>query len=219
MAIPLARVVNPVELPDACRRCWWGGSAGRSAGNNAKIPRRRARLDVITLECCGEKHHADEQYIGRRIKCRKCGRVLIIQGIEPVRSATSAKPVASTPWPVVAPNKTRPMPMIRVAVGGGVLTSLIAWLVVSGLTDRKAKSDANNSGPPAVEPLPTTSKSERQVSPKRPAAFLPTGTWVLQPRGTRGHGILRIQNGSDLDSALKLVSVDVPRKVFWIATT
>jgi hypothetical protein len=103
-----------------------------------------------------------------------------------------------------------------IAVGGIVLTGLIAWLVVAVLTDGKPKSEMKSSGPPAVEPLPTESRPERQVSPERPAAFLPNGTWVLAPRGTRGRGVLRIQNGSDLDSAVKLVSVDVPRKVFWI---
>jgi hypothetical protein len=45
---------------------------------------------------------------------------------------------------------------------------------------------------------------------------LPNGTWIHQPSGTGGNGVLKIQNGTDLDSAVKLVTADLPRRALWI---
>ena len=62
-----------------------------------------------------------------------------------------------------------------------------------------------------VSKSPIVSVVPHPVIPTSP----PTGAWILRPRGTRGYGLLRIQNGTDFDSAVKLVTVAVPRKTVW----
>ena len=57
--------------------------------------------------------------------------------------------------------------------------------------------------------------AEVQVVSERPLVSLSTGTWILTPRTTTGRGLLRIQNGTDLDSAVKLVTATYPRRILW----
>jgi len=47
-------------------------------------------------------------------------------------------------------------------------------------------------------------------------ASLDTGTWIHRPSDTNGHCVLKIQNGTGLDSAVKLVTLMPPRKTLWI---
>ena len=56
---------------------------------------------MITLHCCGEKYIAEEQHVGRKIKCRRCGRVLTIEAVVPVRTTASAVRgrARQAPWP------------------------------------------------------------------------------------------------------------------------
>ena len=55
-----------------------------------------------------------------------------------------------------------------------------------------------------------------QDSPDHMLISLSTGTWVVRPHGARGRNVLKIQNGTDLDAAVELVTASVPRKTFWI---
>jgi len=52
--------------------------------------------------------------------------------------------------------------------------------------------------------------------PARIPFSLPTGTWVIRPRGIGGKGSLRIENGTGLDAAVKLVTSTLPRKTIWM---
>jgi len=109
-----------------------------------------------------------------------------------------------------------PVAIRKVALGGIALAGVLVWIFISVRTVRTPGSEAKNSehaarGKPAIE-----SRPELPDSSGHPAVSLPNGTWILKPRGIRGHGILRIQNGSDLDSAVKLVTASLPRKVFWV---
>jgi hypothetical protein len=172
-----------------------------------------AAIYLITLHCCGENYHADEQHAGRKIRCRKCGRVLTIEAVVPVQGiASSRQPrwLRSDFWTM------RPVAIRKVALGGIALAGIVAWAFISARTVNTSGSQAKSSehasrGTPAVE-----SRSELPDPSGHPAVSLPNGTWILKPRGIRGHGVLRIQNGSDLDSAVKLVTASLPRKVFWV---
>jgi len=166
---------------------------------------------VITLHCCGENYLADEQHVGRKIRCRKCGRVLTIEAVVPMRGAASAAPDRSRPGrrPMNPSRKMRPIAIAKVALGGIALIAVLVWMIIAGLTGGKTKTPVKNPDEPATV-------APAIVPPERPAVSLPTGTWVLKPRGIRGRGVLRIQNGGDLDSAVKLVTVSIPRKVLWI---
>jgi len=170
---------------------------------------------VITLHCCGEKYIAEEQHVGRKIKCRRCGRVLTIEAVVPVRTTASAVRgrARQAPWPTVGPRKMRPAAVAKVALGGTVLIGVVVWMIIAGLPKGNPKSAVKKSEEPAAVAPATESRS---VTPERPAVSLRTGTWILKPRGIRGQGVLRIKNGGDLDSAVKLVTVSIPRKAFWI---
>jgi hypothetical protein len=93
---------------------------------------------------------------------------------------------------------------------------MVAWIFISVRTGRILGPESANSEPTARATPAIESRSESPSSTGYPAVSLPNGTWILKPRGIRGHGVLRIQNGSDLDSAVKLVTAGLPRKVFWI---
>jgi hypothetical protein len=102
----------------------------------------------------------------------------------------------------------RPVAITTVALGGIVLIGMLVWMVIAGTGKSKSGAVKNSDESATVAPA--------IVPPERPAISLPTGTWVLKPRGIRGRGVLRIQNGGDLDSEVKLVTVSIPRKVLWI---
>jgi hypothetical protein len=105
----------------------------------------------------------------------------------------------------------RRIPIARVALGGIVLSGVV-WTVVAGLRDEEPRSAVKTLENSPVAP----SNESRSVSPERGTVSLPNGTWVLKARGIKGHGVLTIENGGDADSAVKLVSVSIPRKVLWI---
>ena len=51
--------------------------------------------------------------------------------------------------------------------------------------------------------------------PERIAVSLPTGTWLIKPRGSRGRGVLKIHNGTDLDAVVKLVTTAPSPRAVW----
>ena len=107
----------------------------------------------------------------------------------------------------------------KIVVGGIALAVALVLLVV--ISVGRTGSAPAPAAPPTERPLATAPPLEPRSEPRRDlplrsAVSLPTGTWVVAPRGTKGRGILTIQNGSNLDSAVKLVTASLPRTVFWI---
>ena len=86
--------------------------------------------------------------------------------------------------------------------------------VVAGRADSRTTPTV----PPATAAAPITPRSETPelTLPQPPVVSLRTGTWIMEPHGIAGRGVLIIRNGGGLDSAVKLVTASLPRKVFWI---
>lgn len=127
--------------------------------------------------------------------------------------------VASTTVPTFTPTE-RPRRLTRIipiSIGGMVvLTSVLAWIIAKP-PNREPISDVKSSDPaPTPSPASSIVPARPQEIPTHVIVALPTGTWILKPRGTSGHGVLKLQNGSDLDSAIKLVTAAVPRRVLWL---
>ena len=105
-----------------------------------------------------------------------------------------------------------------VRVRGGESAFCAFWLVVLFATLVTHKIHAKH-------PSPAPDTSQNGASPissppisalsESPAIRPETGAWIVRARGRHGLGQLEVENGSDLDSVVKLVSASVPRKVFW----
>jgi|SRR5436309_8842731 len=158
---------------------------------------------MITLHCCGEDYYADEMHIGSHIKCRKCGRFLTIEPKTPLSSTASG-------YPVAAPSETvirRRLPLLKLVFGGVVLSALVVWISFARFSSNR--DEQSTRVPQAQMPMPAKAQpnapSPSPWVPKRVAVSLPTGTWIIRPRGIAGHGVLKIENGSELDAVVKLV--------------
>jgi hypothetical protein len=176
---------------------------------------------VITLRCCGEEYHADEQHIGRKIMCRKCGRIMTIHagatGL-PSQPPYPSPPSAPQSTPIFAPLewRRRLTGVAPAAIGGLVVLAIVlAWLVLRLPNREPVTEDKSTDRAPTSSPSPPIVPPQPEHTPARVAAALSTGTWIMKPRGAGGHGVLRIQNGSDLDSAVKLVTSPIPRRLVW----
>jgi hypothetical protein len=163
--------------------------------------------------------------------------------MEPAKTTTAPRRVTSY-WHPVPPKTRKPWLIIGGFVGGVVLTSFISWLVFSTQMSNTKSAESTSmdrsstrSGPTPLERAPqamtpgpsvaTARGAERQEASERPAASLATGTWLMEPRGPRGDGVLNLRNGTGVDAVVKLVSVDTPlrkagnapngeREVFWV---
>jgi hypothetical protein len=183
---------------------------------------------MITLHCCGEDYYADEMHIGGHIKYRKCGRFLTIESKTPLSSTSSGHPVANPSRTVVNPPRSanrrivwgkRRLPLLTLALGGVLLGALVVWIAIGIF--------ANHDGPSAKVPeaqMPVPAQAQPNAPlplpspeiPERVAISLPTGAWIIRPRGIAGHGVLKIENGSGLDAVVKLITADSPRRTVWM---
>jgi len=133
----------------------------------------------------------------------------------PAQAAHSSPPAASSAAPAFnmiagQPGLTR---LIVWAIGGTLLLAGVAVWVAAKRSNREPVSPARvaASAPSSSFWAPVAP----QDIPAHEALSLPTGTWILRPHGARGRGVLKVQNGSDLDSAVRLVTAATPRKVLW----
>jgi hypothetical protein len=155
-------------------------------------------------------------------------------------AGSSSSPSTSRPQPPSTPAadiSDHPRPrfpvVLRILMGATLIAFVIIFAATSGLiyhqpnlpTDR-----ATGTLPPEAVQAPDYDAFAKKyggvdVTPQRlsPAeAFtlaqpvsLPTGTWLIKPGQANGNSVLRIQNGADLDSMVKLVTAALPRRTLW----
>jgi len=177
------------------------------------------KLKMITLYHCGEEYYADEGHVGRQIRCRKCGHLLTIGAPGPLSPTPSRRPVPAQPWTKETEvfkkgRARRRTPLLKLILAGILLASALGtWVGVARLTRHD-----NYLGKASVAqtPVPVRLETPSARIPERAAVSLPTGTWVIPPRGVRGHGILTISNGTGLDAVVKLVPAIPPRSAVWM---
>jgi hypothetical protein len=113
----------------------------------------------------------------------------------------------------------RRLPLLKLVLGGVLLGALVVWIAVG----RFANHDGQSAKVPEAQmPMPAHAQPNAPLPspspeiPERVAVSLPTGAWIIRPRGTAGHGVLKIENGSGLDAVVKLITADSPRKTVWM---
>jgi hypothetical protein len=179
---------------------------------------------VITIRCqCGEIFHAEEHYIGRAIKCLRCGQVLSIGATPPTppdhgstKSPTPTGPVmVFGRWLV---NRWGIAALTLVAI----VTTGVVLLFTRDQGQQQAVTPALISPPAEVvsgtvpEPLPLPVVPQSTPGPgfaleseatkaKPPVTRLKTGTNIRAPLGVSGRGTLQINNGTSYDAAATLL--------------
>ena len=163
---------------------------------------------MVTLHCCGEEYYAAEQHVGNYIRCRKCGRFLAIRAVS---ASPQLIPRLDASSGAARTGRTTRSSLLELALAGiaglGILAGLATFTHRSGQATKALVVQT----PALVRPAPP-----HPIVPERVAVSLPTGTWVIRPRGVKGQGILKIYNGTGLDAAAKLVTATAPRKTIWL---
>lgn len=147
---------------------------------------------VIQIACdCGETYHADESFVGRAIRCRRCGRLLVI--VQQRTREPPIAPVASTPQ-----HHRRSASRANRGTGlGWIITSLVATAIMAwGLSVTRSVLPQSTVAP--------TRAATPQMGRLPSDLALPTGT-KLHSASRNGHGELFVENGTQFDGVVKLV--------------
>lgn len=178
---------------------------------------------MLTIRCqCGEIFHAEERHIGRAIRCSRCGHVLSIDATPP----TSPKRGSIESW-----TSTRlPVATRRLFRRWGIAALVLAVVVTTGtalLFTRKQGQQGPITQPPILEPPAEivdrpASEPLPSMSAARPSDITrpKTGTNLWTPREASGHGVLRINNGTSYDAAVRLRDEDsgIVRRFVYVRT-
>lgn len=128
---------------------------------------------MITLHCCGQDYYADEVHIGRKIKCVKCGRLLLIG--RPVPAPQGKVPETFTAVRPEYPN-FRSKHRYRYAVSAlAVFLLIVGLLFYRNYSSPSARSPAKAgaSAPGAHPPASPTGRSLTRTSAPMPIATNP----------------------------------------------
>jgi hypothetical protein len=190
---------------------------------------------MIDVECttCGTVHHASPEHLGKRLRCAGCGVPVLIALPPRQGPRSSAIDVETTKAPDVVPAKNRTN-LSRVPAIFGRLTWKL-WIVLSSLVlaaivatvgveffSNKSSSQAVakiNESPAAksqeVAPTPSSipdsdssSMPTAQDCDERSARRLANGFLLGEEASAKGHGVLRIINGTEFDAVVNLVDSD-----------
>lgn len=183
---------------------------------------------MLTIRCeCGEVFHAEERYIGRAIKCWRCGQVLGIGATPPAPSHAGSVESPGPPGASIASGRWRRRRWVIAGVAS--VAAVIAVAVFLSVPERDQRQRVTPPpmlrpptdvvSKPAPEPLPPppvagpTSGPRFVLEPqepkaKPPATRLKTGTNIWTALGPSGHGTLRINNGTRYDAAVTLLDAD-----------
>lgn len=163
---------------------------------------------MIDSRCtCGEIYHADEKYIGRQIKCEKCGRV--IEVIEADRSNNDHGFI-----PIAHETKLPYIKNIKEVITNNrkYIAIAIILIVVFGIYYSTDKENHKSNKSPTDGK--TVEVPNKPISPVLPPVSLPTGANIIKPRGKKGLGSLEIVNGTKHDAVAKLVDALHPKRLY-----
>jgi hypothetical protein len=191
---------------------------------------------MITLYCCGENYFADDVHTGGHIRCGKCGRTLtipprtVVPSVNPGhRTGAQSETAVGTTRDARATVGSRRSPIFKPVLGALLLVVVLASLEVHHRVNRDEQADTARKvwAPIDAQPQP------RYPSSNAPAPIVPIGSpasplavcatvpasrstgWIKPQMGITGRGVLSIDNGSELDAAVKLVTVGYPRHTVW----
>lgn len=182
---------------------------------------------MITVKCtCGETYHADEQHVGRRIRCQ-CGNVLEIiktanspdvVGPEE-RSASSSRDSSdgsADPYLRRTATFTARQWVIGASVAGILLLSWGVYLVANAPQGENSTASVRHA--PAAVPAPVATL--QPVPPPCPpeARIHPRSGTELGGQHRGGLGRLQVANGTDSDAVAVLIddATETPRRAIFI---
>jgi hypothetical protein len=173
---------------------------------------------MLSIQCpCGEQFHAADEHVGRYLKCRRCGKNLLV-----------ARPITASSQRVEARRAEAPLPQQAVsaissnrhlyAVGATVI-GLFLLIVATDLRrgmdgEKKDGTTAISTSAPAPKSAPSTVVEPRAIPPTCiPNTLVPATGKELKRGGRGGHGIPTIDNGSGYDAVVALYDQENERVV------
>jgi hypothetical protein len=190
----------------------------------------------ITCSACDITYHADETHLGKGLRCKVCGKILLVerQEIGPsllhdvVQSTVSKRKRNQNVWLGVG-----------IILAGIVLFAILFWMAspqpeapsASSITSQAEAIPSDIKLPAPLEHLKPIEPSKhpaliKPIYPNIPQAVIPhiplavfvpkcaegqqaeahaTGDKIEDDDGTNGKSKLLVQNGLDLDAAVRLV--------------
>ncbi len=185
---------------------------------------------MITVKCaCGETYHADEQHVGRRIRCGKCGTLLEIVAVPRGRDVVGSKAQAdsSPQGPSVRPGEVRPRSPSRPTWRGwpvvaGVFGIVLIFWVAYRMNQPRGQPSGTPPRPEAVSepsvPPPSVTGPSASPPPVAKLGIRPLSGTELCRRHGSGLGRVRIDNGTGYDAVALLVdcATDSARRAIFI---
>ncbi len=199
---------------------------------------------MIDVACpkCGAVYHSEQNHIGRRLKCVKCGGmvpILVLTDHTVVqRQSTIPRAKSYTVYPLVKKHRHIYALAITAAVIVAAVVSVI-FLRPSSVSKEDivipSKVQEQTPAPPNpnaettdkfevvdVEPGATQHPSGDGVKPAkiaepRPSDYntLPTGTRIEEDIDTSDHGELDVDNGTSEDAVVRLCGVTTDQTLRW----
>lgn len=182
---------------------------------------------MISVRCtCGETYHADEQHVGRRVRCR-CGKILeIVAPVHPRALPGAQEPFSSTaskPSGRSADAYLRRTPKARTrrwVVPATVAGMLLLFWAVYRIGNPLQEKSSSTSARPSAPAIPAPAATVQPVLPPCPseAQARPRSGVELGGRYRGGLGRLRVANGTDLDAVAVLIDdpTEAPRRAIFI---
>lgn len=182
---------------------------------------------MITVRCtCGETYHADDQHVGRRIRC-KCGNLLeIVPALNPRHLVGSPEQSAASSrepsdYPAEAYGRHTRHPLSRPwAVAASVAAILVLSWAVYRIANPPREKTLSTSLRPAPLAIPAPVATVQPVPPPCPpeAQVRPRSGAELGGRYRGGLGRLQVANGTDSDTVAVLIddATEAPRRAIFI---
>jgi DNA-directed RNA polymerase subunit RPC12/RpoP len=183
---------------------------------------------MIDVSCsqCGAVYHAEKAYVGKQLRCTKCGSVvpIVMEVARAVVQHLSSSPTIKSHTVNRSPKHRRIYSFAVVAIVIAVLAISIALLrhpdvrrqgtTLSDIKEPSASQSIQKVENPdqwqitGEDPIPAPSQQTSrpiQLDP-RPTDYnsLPTGTRIENDIGTDGNGKLAVENGTSEDAVVRL---------------